>query len=158
MLIIADRPRGMLTLHKEVCFPISNSVRSLREGTRKKSEVVLSIPHSLPYDPKPFPPGLWRITDIEWQKDKSFDFDTYGTVKIRTNAWQWVEVWELDEDSDYLRPRGDEVKDMGYLLHWSASKTTLGCIRLSNTANAEILAKIIEKALERGEKVELEVI
>jgi len=161
MRIIADRPNGKLTLNG-ACYAISNQVRTLKDGTRRNSEVIRSIPDNLPYDPVPFPAGLWRVTGVEWQKDgkgrAAFDYYTYGPAKIRTDAWQWVRVWELDRDGDYLRERGDEAKDRGYLLHYSVSKTTLGCIRLASPADAEAVAKTIEKALANGENVELEVI
>jgi hypothetical protein len=160
MKITANRPEGKLIVEGTIFFPISNKVRTLKDGTRSSSEVIRSIPGNLPYDPMPFPAGLWRITGIEWQKDRNgkaaFDYGVYGPAKIRTDAWQWVRVWELDRDGDYLRERGDEVKDHGYLLHYSVSKTTLGCIRLANPKDAEAFAQLIEKALEKGEKVDLE--
>lgn len=157
MRIIADRPNGRLALNG-ACYAISNRVRTLKEGTRKSYEVARTIPHNLPYDPMPFPAGLWQVTGVEWQKDKGFDFKTYGPVKIRTDASQWAKVWELDGDGDYLRERGDEVKDSGYLLHYSVSGTTLGCIRLASPGDAEAVARLIEKALGSGEAVDLEVI
>ena len=158
MRIIADRPKGILTVDNTVCFPISNRVRTLRDRTRRSDEVVRTIPGNLPYDPMPFPSGVWKITGVEWQEDIGFDYNVYGPVKIRTNAWQWVNVWELDEDGDYLRKRGDEVKDHGYLLHFSVSATTLGCIRLASPQDAKTIGKLIAKALKNGESVELEVI
>jgi hypothetical protein len=158
MRIIANRPEGRLMVNGLAPFYFSNRVRTLKDGTRRSSEVVRTIPHNLPYDPMPFPAGVWQITSVEWQKDKGFDSGTYGPVKIRTDASQWAKVWELDEDGDYLRERGDEAKDHGYLLHYSVSKTTLGCIRLASPQDAEALAKFIEQALENGETVDLEVI
>jgi hypothetical protein len=162
MKITANRPEGKLIVEGTIIFPISNRVRTLKDGSRKSSEVIRSIPANLPYDPVPFPAGLWRITGVEWQKDRNgkalFDYKVYGPAKIRTDAWQWVRVCELDRDGDYFRERGDEVKDYGYLLHYSVSKTTLGCIRIASPADAEALAQLVEKALKSGEKAELEVI
>ena len=158
MRIVADRPKGILTLNNTVYFSISNRVRTLRNGTRRSDEVVRTTPGNLPYDPMPFPQGVWHITEVEWQKDRGFDYNVYGPVKIRTDAWQWAKVWELDEDGDYLRERGDEVKDYGYLLHFSCSTSTYGCIRLASPQYAETLATLIEKTLKSGESVELEVI
>jgi hypothetical protein len=155
--MIADLSQGKL-LFGDASFAISCDVRSLRNKRRKSNEVIRSIPHNLPYDPRPFPPGIWEVTGVEWQKDKRFNFDTYGPVKIRTDASQWVKVWELDSDGDYLRERGDEVKDYGYLLHYSFSRTTLGCIRLDSAGAAESLGKLVEMVLRSGEKVELEVL
>ena len=162
MKIIADLSRGTLVLGDAAQFSISCAVRTIRDGTRGSQEIVLSIPKGLPYDPMPFPVGTWDITGVEWQRDSSgkaqFDFAIYGPVKIRTNAWQWVRVWALDRDGDYLRERGDEVKDHGYLLHYSDSSTTLGCIRLASPKDAKFIGQLIEKKLAQGKKVELEVV
>ncbi|MDR1252937.1 MAG: hypothetical protein LBK62_12375 [Treponema sp.] len=138
-------------------YLISNCIRSLRDGTRKFDEVVRTIPGDFPYDPQYFPKGLWKITGVEWQKDKGFDSRIYGPVKIRTDAWQWVKVWQLDEDGDYLKETAQLVRDTGYLLHYSDSKTTWGCIRLASPDDATAIGKAIENALIR-EEVLLEVV
>jgi hypothetical protein len=150
MKIIADLNAGRLMLPGAV-FPITNRVRSLRDGTRKSYEVIRSLPDNLPYDPRPFPKGAWRVTGLDWQKEKGFDPGTYGPVKIRTDAWQWVNVWELDGDGDYLRETERRVKDMCYWLHYSASSTTLGCIRLASPFEAVAIANTIARALGREE-------
>jgi hypothetical protein len=157
MRIIADIPKGVLIIGDRR-HAISNLVRTIKDGTRQSSEVVRTIPDKLPYDPAPFPKGVWQVTGIEWQKEKGFDPRTYGPVKIRTNAWQQVKVWELDEEGDYRRERGDEVMDIGYLLHYSLSNTTLGCIRLASPYDAEAIAALIQSAMSGGETVEVEVI
>jgi translation initiation factor 2 beta subunit (eIF-2beta)/eIF-5 len=157
MRIIADIPKSALIMG-EKRYAISNLVRSVREGTRQSSEVVHTIPDNLPYDPMPFPKGVWQVTGIEWQKEKGFDPRTYGPVKIRTNARQRVRVWELDEEGDYRRERGDEVMDHGYLLHYSVSNTTLGCIRFASPYDAETIAEHIQSVMDGGETVEMEVL
>jgi hypothetical protein len=156
MKLIVDLSKGMLTVG-DMVFSISNKIRTLRDGTRKSSEVIRSIPDGLPYDPRQFPKGLWNVTEVEWQKEKKFDFNTYGPVKIRTDAWQPVKVWELDGDGDYFRETSREAKDGGYLLHYSKSSTTLGCIRLESPEAAMQIAEIIERCL-GSENVQLEVI
>jgi hypothetical protein len=159
MTIIADTAAGMLAIAgTERRFPISNRVRTIRDGTRKSYEVVLSIPDGLPYDPRPFPPGRWRVTGIDWQKDRGFDPRTYGPVKIRTDAWQWVNAWDLDGDGDYLRETPRRVKDFCYWLHYSAFSTTLGCIRLASPDDAAAVARIIARASQEQEPAELEVV
>jgi hypothetical protein len=100
---------------------------------------------------------VWKITGVEWQKDKGFDSRIYGPVKIRTDAWQWVKVWQLDEDGDYLKETAQLVRDTGYLLHYSESQTTWGCIRLASPYDAIGIAEIIEPRLSR-EEVLLEVV
>jgi hypothetical protein len=101
---------------------------------------------------------LWNVTGVERQKEKKFDSNTYGPVKIRTDAWQPVKAWELDGDGDYFRETDREVKDSGYLLHYSKSSTTLGCIRLDSPGDAETIAGVIQRVLGQGEKVQLEVV
>jgi hypothetical protein len=154
MRIIADLAEGKLTL-PGAAYPISNRIRTLRGGTRMSCEVIYSIPEKVPYDPWPFPKGLWRVTGVDWQKDKGFDPRTYGPVKIRTDAWQWVKAWELDAEGDYLRETDRRVKDTCYWLHYSVSVTTLGCIRLASPEDAVTIANVIAAALET-ETVELE--
>ncbi|MDR3122234.1 MAG: hypothetical protein LBU16_00440 [Treponema sp.] len=155
MKITADLAAGRLAL-PETVFPVSNRVRTIRDGTRESHEVTLSIPDRCPYDPQPFPKGLWHITGLDWQKEKNFDPRTYGPVKIRTDAWQWVNVWQLDGYGDYLRETDERVKDTCYWLHYSAFSSTLGCIRLASPKDAESIANLIARALDR-EPVELEV-
>jgi len=146
MTITADLAKGCLTVDG-ARFSVSCRVRALRDGTRRSDEVTRAIPGGAPYDPRPFPKGTWRITGIERQKDKKFDPAVYGPVKIRTDAWQEVKAWELDGDGDYLRETERAVRDEGYLLHYSESRTTLGCIRLASPEDAETIAAVIEKVL-----------
>ena len=159
MRIIADLSKGTLLVNGAV-FQITCNVRSLsnKQRRRKSDDVARSIPDYLPYDPRPFLKGLWEITAVEWQDKVGFDAWTYGPVKIRTNAWCWVNVWELDKDGDYLRETERRVKDGAYHLHYSSSSTTLGCIRLASPKDARAIAGIVQGALKQGEPVELEVV
>jgi hypothetical protein len=157
MKITADLSKGTLIANGAV-FSITNKVRSLKEGTRHSYEVALSLPDQLPYDPHSFPKGLWDITGLHWQKDKKFDPGTYGPVKIITDAWQMVNVWKLDENGDYLEETDRLVKDSGYLLHYSGSNTTLGCIRLNSAEDAILIANVIQRVFDQGEAVQLEVV
>ena len=157
MKIIADLSKGVLILEGSR-FTISNKIRTLRDNTRPKAQVVCSIPANLPYDPQPFPKGTWNIYAVEWQSEKGFDYNEYGPCKIRTNAFCIVNVWELDQDGDYSKETEKRIKDEGYLLHWTSYNTTLGCIKIESIKNAEIIGKIIEATLKKGEVVQLEVI
>ncbi len=134
---------GELILENGRSYICTCDVRNLENGRRTRGQVIRSIPDNLPYSPQKFPKGEWKITGIEYRKDKGFDRSTYGDVKIRTNAMQKVQVWETDADGDYVRPSGRYVDDIGYLLHESpASKTTLGCIRLPDGKGLEIAGYI----------------
>ena len=157
MKIIADIGAGVLRINGAI-YPITNKVRSLRDGTRASYEVIRSIPDNQPYDPRSFPKGLWNITGVEWQREKGFDRNTYGPVKIRTDAWQMVNVWRLDENGDYCDETERRTKDTGYLLHYSTSGTTLGCIRLASPQDAETIARIIQRLFDQSDSVQLEVV
>lgn len=157
MKIVANRTTGRLTVNED-SFSISNDVRTVQNGLRRAHEVVRSIPGSFPYMPARFPTGAWNVTGLEWQAEKKFDLKTYGPVKIRTDACQYVKIWQLDEDGDYLQETRHETKDYGYLLHYSESKTTLGCIRISTAEEAVKLGMLIETALLNKEPITLEVI
>jgi hypothetical protein len=106
--------------------------------------------------PRPFPLGKWRITGIEASSDPEF-----APFKIKTNAYQMVETWELDAVSEgYSKPTGNSVRDEGYHLHWSAnSKTTLGCGRVGTNTDNEIraLVQLVQAELDAGREVLLEV-
>jgi hypothetical protein len=156
MKIIADLAAGRLIL-PDAEYLIGSRARTLRDGTRGAQEVVYSIPDKLPYDPRPFPKGLWNITGVAWEKEKKFDYRTYGPVKILTDAWQMVNVWELDASGDYLRETDERVRDTGYWLHYSTFSSTLGCIRLGSPDDAIAIASTVAEAL-RSEAVLLEVV
>jgi hypothetical protein len=156
MKITADLANGILTLPDDV-YLISNRLKTIRDGTRAAGDIVRSIPDNLPYDPQPFPRGTWRVTGIDWQKDKGFDYRTYGPVKIRTDAWQRVKIWELDRDGDYRRETDLQVMDMCYWLHYSAFTTTLGCIRLASPEDAAVIARTIASVMD-SEEVVIEVV
>ena len=153
MKLIADLQKGTLEAGNFV-FPVTNKTRTLRDGTRQSYEVIRSIPDNLPYDPQPFPKGLWKIMGIQYQKEKGFDPKTYGPVKIITDAWQWVNVWDLDNNGDYYKETELVAQDHGYLLHYSTSSSTLGCIRLNSPEDALKIAEIIQANM----PVQLEVI
>jgi hypothetical protein len=154
---LPDIPPLVLNVNDGTRYSASCNVRTLRDKTRMVDEVIRSVPGGRPYDPRPFPQGLWRVTGVIWQKDAGFSAATYGPVKILTNAWQMVEVWRLDQYGDYLRETDELVRDEGYWLHYSESKTTLGCIRLYSPQDAVALARAIETVLRRGEVVGLDV-
>jgi hypothetical protein len=148
---------GLLSVQNEL-FQVSNRIRSLENGLRGSWEVARTIPGNFPYDPHPFPKGLWNITGVDWLEDSGLTARTYGPVKIKTDAWQMVPVWELDEEGDYLRQMEMAVRDTCYWLHYSEFSSTLGCIRLSSPGDAIKIANLAEAAFRSGEQVLLEVL
>ena len=162
MKLYVDLTAGTLKIN-EATFGISCRVRSIKSGDRKKSEVVRTVSVTPPfigepYDPLKFPRGTWKITAIEYQNNYKFDTWTYGPVKIRTNAQQTVKIWLLDSDGDYLHETTEVTVDWGYLLHYSESSTTTGCIRFNSGYDAISVAELIEEASRNKEEVFLEVV
>lgn len=137
-------------------YPASCNVRNELNGKRKKDEVIYTIPETgkpKPYYPRAFPGGIFEITGIEYTDDSE-----YAPVKIKTTVTRKVFTWDLDVDGDYWKPTGDTQIDTCYWLHFTNSKTTLGCIRINNIEDALSLAQIMEPVLEHGDKVFLEVL
>ncbi len=135
-------------------FFISCVVRNELNGWRKKDQVIKSVPDRKPVYPRHFPVGSWRITGVEYTDDPVF-----APVKIKTNAYQLLSVWELTKKGNYKRRSNEVTKSTCYWLHHSAgSSTTLGCIRLNSPADALKIAAIVEKELENVDSIPLEVI
>ena len=129
--------------------------KSGSNNTTDPDDIMYTTPpygeEQVPYIPGKFPKGNWNITAFEKNGEKE-----YGPYKIRTDAWRYVEVWELVENKQkrlewQLKKDSDgnivKAKDSGLLIHgggWSESNldnkkgsnkyidTTLGCIRISN--------------------------
>jgi hypothetical protein len=95
-----------------------------------------------PVSPAPFPTGEWEIIGPEhWEG--AYSRQHFGNIKLLTNAWQHLEVWELDERGAYQRPAGRRTVDTGYCLHFSDFKTSLGCLITGNAAWwSNVLAEI----------------
>jgi hypothetical protein len=157
MWILADLTKNILYVNNKE-YKISCVVRTILEGTRQSYEVIKSIPQLYPVDPRPFPKGVWKITGVDWQAKSKFDINTYGTVKIKTDASQKLPIWTLDSEGDYKSVTTDTTIDTCYWLHYSKSNTTLGCIRLDSIQDAEEIAHFVEDVLKTGEPVELEVV
>lgn len=109
------------------------TVRNEINGWRKlgvPGEVVHAITKDnvltkVPVMPRPFPVGVWKITGAVVRRDKY-----RWPYLITTNAWQELDVWELDRYGGYLRNSGQTVFDYQYGLHYSESNTTTGCIKI----------------------------
>lgn len=137
-------------------FPASCNVRTEINGKRKKDEVRYTIPetgHPTPYYPRQFPAGIFEITEIIYTADQK-----YAPVKIKTNATRKVFTWDLNREGEYWKPTGKTQIDTAYWLHYTDSKTTLGCIRIGSPQDAMSLASIITRSLEINERVFLEVL
>ncbi len=127
-------------------------VRRLHEPKEVIYAIVNGQKTNIPYMPRKFPKGLWEITGIEASTDPIF-----APFKIRTNAFQDVNVWALDKIGGYDKVTEKKVRDGGYLLHCSTSTTTHGCGRVETEKQIRKLVGLISRELEKG-KVFMEVV
>ncbi len=135
-------------------YPASCNVRTELNGKRAKDEVIYTVNKKpKPYYPRQFPSGIFQITDIEYTDDT-----TYAPVKIKTDAVREVFTWDLDTKGEYWKPTGETQADAAYWLHYTAYKTTLGCIRIDSIHHALSFAHILEPVLEQGDNIFLEVL
>lgn len=119
-------------------------VRNELNGRRQPEQIVNTYPITsklgrLPYMPRKFPTGLWRVKNPIWTDDIE-----YAPVKIPTDAIRRVLIWDT-KNNKYTIPNGEHQDDAFYHLHFARdSITTLGCIRLNSAYDAEEIAKLIE--------------
>lgn len=143
-------------------FPASSKVRNEINGQRRNQEIVYTYPlhgNRTPYYPRPFPSGIFEITEIEWVKDPD-RFKQYGPVIIKTNATRKIFTWDLDSSGHYWKLSGEIQTDSCYYIHHTHRFfTTLGCIRGGDTESEMIsIAQLIEPVFEHGDKIYLEVL
>lgn len=159
MKMIWYRDSGDLTVLDHAFHAVSDVRNELnkRRLLHLARDVVFTMPSpGKPYMPRPFPKGMWNVTRPEPRSDE-YKAPWY----IPTDAWQWVDIWELDDKGGYNAPTGAKMKDYGYGLHASTSPTTLGCGRIGRVGNyteINMLVKLINEAIDRKESVKLEVI
>ncbi len=130
----------------------SCNVRNEENGRRKDSQVIRSMPDSLPVQPRRMPIGLWEIGMP--QRRLAEDRKPYF---IPCDALQELPVWLLDENGYYESPMAKKVIDKGYGLHCSNWLTTLGCIMMADSTELLMLVNLIfaEKTAEK--KIMMEV-
>jgi len=104
-----------------------------------------------PVMPRTFPQGTWEVSRPR-MRDDSYRAPYF----IPTDAEQWLPVWEL-EDGGYSKPTKDYVLDIGYGIHFSASLTTTGCIRVYRKDELLWLVDMINKLLGKHEPITLSV-
>ncbi|HSW65345.1 MAG TPA: hypothetical protein VLH56_18860 [Dissulfurispiraceae bacterium] len=160
MILRFSRSSEKLTIDgTDKSFRATNEVRNELNGRRRlhdSKEVVKAVVNGQwgpPYMPRQFPLGVWNVLKVA-QKGRDTEF---WPVRIETDATQMVHAWELDAKGGYASERPVLVEDSGYHLHWTPSKTTLGCIRIGGDASWEMidLADVVWDALKAGDKVQL---
>lgn len=136
---------------------VRNEINDERE-LHNPDEVIYTFPKSrydksLPYMPRPFPKGTWKITGYEYTAQKYLE-----PIKIFTNATQLVPIWLLDDQGGYSVSAGDVQFDFGYWFHFWSGRTTTGCGRLDEIIDIENLLAVIKPYLDVFKTVPLEVI
>lgn len=149
--IIVKLEKGKLIAFDKV-IEVSCMVRN-ETNNRRKDEVVKSIPTGLPIQPRKFPVGTWNV-----HRPLPRTSDYLKPYFIPTDAYQMLPVWELDSKGNYKAPTDVCVRDEGYGLHYSTSRTTQGCIRISKQEDLLFLVKKINEALDKKDSVVITVV
>jgi len=165
MLIVFDRKAEKLRCfldesHKDIISKEIDAdcvVRNELNGWRKKHkapDVVRAMTHD-PYNkppvmPRTFPPGTWTVYKPRRRTDPYL-----APFFIPTDAEQYLEIWSLENDG-YHRATGSKVLDIGYGLHYSTSKTTVGCIRIKKKKDLLWLVNVVREEMEQGRPVTIE--
>ncbi len=136
-------------------------VRNELNKWRKSDQVVITLgqttPHGLPYYPRQFPPGEHQITRVA-DCAKDGDDAAYWPVFMDTDATQMVRIWSLDDDGNYYGPTYRWIRGWGYGIHHAryskagqmvTSKTTLGCINILSSDDAQWLGQEVREATGR---------
>ena len=155
---------GQKIIGLDIEIPVTSVVRDRgpNEVLKEKNGRISKAADARAYKPRPFPLGHWQITKIAWQDEDSI----YWPVFIRTNAWQWLSYWTLNRKGEYKEQMDMSFKGYGYGLHHARfcvgdelvrSNTTLGCQNIIVPSDADYLACTIDKILDSGEQVFIDV-
>ena len=126
MNLILNYEKTVITSDKHAPIKVSCLVRNELNRQRGGQDVTHAMPSGAPYMPRPFPKGKWTLGKPVAKTDPYT-----APWFIPTDAWQNLPVWEVDEHGCYVRATDRLVRDEGYGLHCSTSRTTLGCVRVS---------------------------
>ena len=151
MKVVWKQDEPFLTVTGNV-LGCSCNVRNEINGLRKNSEIVYSMPDGLPYQPRRFPKGLWKI-----EKPVAKSEDWLKPWFIPTNASQKLPVWEV-RNGLYIKPTERLIEDSGYGFHNGTSLNTWGCCRLDTVEGITKMANLVFEAINDGEEVWAEVI
>lgn len=169
MKVVFEKSKKLLTVSSGEAvlgyFNADSPVLSLAAHSRSRSNIARTFPGGLPYDPSSFPCGSWLITGHHVSREK------YVTgAFIETNASRKVHVWSTKKAADgteiYNKETATIVSDGALGIHASTWPTTQGCIKLyarpeennDDAAESARLLALLAPALDRGEKVPLEVV
>ncbi len=103
-----------------------------------------------PVMPRTFPEGRWSV-----YKPRARTSRYLAPFFIPTDAEQYLDVWALDENGGYDHVTSKSVLDLGYGIHFSSSRTTVGCIRVYDESDLMWLVHAINERLLAGHSVHL---
>ena len=139
-------------------------VRNEENRQRGPGELIRTFgsthPHGMPYQPRPFPPGVWAVTSVT-----HYGIDSpYWPAFIATEAFQILPAWQLNRDGEYLQALpGRTFVGRGYGFHHARfrdargrlvpSRTTLGCGNILEPNDNRWLAQEATAAMSRGWRI-----
>ena len=123
----------------------------------KRGKVIRAMnedPHwKPPVMPRQIPLGIWDVG-----KPRPRDDEYRSPYYIPTDAEQYLDVWELDENGLYDYKTGVQVLDKEYGLHFClVSSTTVGCVRIVKERDLLWLVERIYDARKGKDDVVLQV-
>jgi len=146
---------GVLDKTMEASCIVRNEI-NMQRSKHDASEVVYAMTGNQydkkPFMPRKFPTGIWQVFMPQERQSRYL-----APYFIPTNAKQLVRVWELDGRGGYDEATDERVMDHGYGLHYSTSRTTLGCIRIHTKDDLVTLVGLIRGTIMQNQVVTLEV-
>ena len=130
-----------------------NGRRRLHDPKQVRYAMTHDSKNTYPVMPRVMPSGEWKVSYPRERPDNKYLAPYY----IPTDAEQYLEIWELDQDGGYAKATGKKVLDIGYGLHFSTSKTTVGCIRIFSKSDLLWLVHQVNERLVTGNEVTLSV-
>jgi hypothetical protein len=139
-------------------IPADSVVRNEENGRRllhNNSQVIRAMTedpyHKPPVMPRSFPNGLWTIYEPQPRTSRYL-----RPWFIPTDAFRELPVWKLDIHGGYDKETEETVTDIGYGIHYSSSRTTVGCIRVADLKDLNRLVECIFSYKKRNESVFIE--
>ena len=128
-----------------------NGRRPLHDPTQIIYAITHDPKHKYPVMPRTFPRGTWGVFKPLPRPDDEY----LSPFFIPTEAEQYLNVWELDEEGGYDHVTDERVLDLGYGVHFSTSRTTVGCIRIYSEEDLLWLVSAYYRETQSGHVVQL---
>lgn len=129
-----------------------NGKRHLHDPSQIVRAMVQDPYSKPPVMPRIFPEGTWNV-----YKPRMRTNPYLAPYFIPTDAEQYLPVWELDENGGYDHVTDKHVLDIGYGMHFSTGRTTVGCIRVMDERDLLWLVRKVSDEILEGHPVMLAV-